>query len=179
MGDESIRKFERELLRSGFTPRDIALGLLRFYVLRWSDYESSQEYWFASTVELGRDKFRELTDSLLPEASAVAIASAAPPHRLYGRWVGWDSVVESMVALLEARGFYRLKDRVRVTYAGPSIVRSEDGATHEHLQDSEGNCIQVRLPATVIAHNLRVETEIDDRRAAARAARTEGDEHGS
>ncbi len=141
MSDEDIRRFGRELERSGRDPVDVALGLVRAYRLYHGDYDRSDEWWFISTEDMSKEAFRALTNSLLPEASERAIAEARREGG-YLSWVGWNDIVKEMVPLLEARGFKRLRP-VSSDYSGPGIIENEDRATSDDAS----------VPGSVIEHN--------------------------
>ncbi len=130
MSDEDIRRFGRELERSGQSPVDVALGLVSFFRVSWTEaFGASVDHWLVSPAPMSKDDFRALTHSLVKEASRRAVAAADAFGARCG-FVGWADIVRHVALLLEAdHGFRLLRDPVESFYVGPGIIRAASDLT--------------------------------------------------
>jgi len=156
VSDETIQRLKRELARSGQSPRDIALGMLRFYRLRWAIEDQEMQFWFAALHDEHdptEDGFQALCDSLVPEASRRAVDRASAAGLSASAFVGWGEIVTQIGLLLEERGFVAItKTSLKADYEGGGLITSVRLAT----QEESG----VRCPDFVIEHNQRASEEL-------------------
>jgi hypothetical protein len=146
VSDEILQRYKRELERAGMSPRDVALGMLHFYRLRWATEDEEMQFVFASAEKRSNEEFQVLCNSLVPEASRRAVdrstTGGVPNFRHY---VGWGEIVVHVAVMLEDRGFIALNPiMIAAGFEGSTIIDSERCA----VQDDGTRC-----PDFVIAHN--------------------------
>jgi hypothetical protein len=127
------------------------------YVVSYSWYEE-----YSPIIVSGPEQknWTEYCDSLLPEAIELALKDnnevvynkEKDKFEIFRRWIGWSDIVDSLVKVLETKGYTKVKLE-EANYWGSNIIRD----AHGRFEDEDH---KVDL-SQVIKHNLTTEYEMD------------------
>lgn len=118
------------------------------YMISYSWYEE-----YIPTLVEGPEvpDWQAFCDGLLPEAVARAIQGKVQTD--HPSWVGWYSITEALVALLDEHGYTKVEP-AEALYNGPIIIKTEG--------DGENRLAAPQLTA-VLEHNAQVQRRLDER----------------
>lgn len=118
------------------------------FVIAHSYYEEYSPYYFEGPETATKEDFEKACQSLLEQAGYNAILMEQKDA--HPSFIGWNSVVESMIPLLEQQGYRHFKPPI-VRYWGGIIDSYEDAK-------KLGNAGR-----EVVSHNKRVREDVFER----------------
>lgn len=114
----------------------------KIFVLSWSHYEEYVPHILFGPEEYSKEKFIDLTDSLLDKAVLFAIEKESKDE--YPSYIGWESIVEQVVVLLKDYGF-EVVNAIESNYFGGSIIDEEKWSSPKISQSINKSLIDYNL----------------------------------
>lgn len=101
----------------------------------YADFDWKEHFFLEGPEGTTSEEFKKLCNRLLPKAGyRAALKSLSPKQK---GWIGWRDVVESLVSLLEQRGYQRVSlETVEVSGGNIVGIDDEEDSLYERLEFS-------------------------------------------